>query len=61
MRHMDMYKGSAVSFYCGFSTNKDNQKMQLKNFRMKIATTLLSEASYIKELLRSSQRRRYMD
>ncbi|MFS7920704.1 hypothetical protein Hanom_Chr03g00227931 [Helianthus anomalus] len=48
MRHMDMYKWSAVSFYCGFSTNKDNQKMQLKNLRMKIETKLLSEANVYK-------------
>ncbi|MFS7920686.1 hypothetical protein Hanom_Chr03g00227741 [Helianthus anomalus] len=48
MRHMKMYKGSAVSFDCGFSTNKDTQKMQLKNLRMKIETKLLSEANVYK-------------
>ncbi|MFS7920684.1 putative papain-like cysteine peptidase superfamily [Helianthus anomalus] len=48
MRHMEMYKGSAVSFDCGFSTNKDTQKMQLKNLWMKIATKLLSEANVYK-------------
>ncbi|KAM0007261.1 hypothetical protein Hdeb2414_s0146g00813411 [Helianthus debilis subsp. tardiflorus] len=41
MRHMEMYKGGAISFECGFSTNKDIQKMRLKNLRMKIATKLL--------------------
>ncbi|MFS7994706.1 putative papain-like cysteine peptidase superfamily [Helianthus anomalus] len=49
MRHMELYKGSAISFECGFSTNKDIQKMQLKNLRMKIATKLLfSDANVYK-------------
>ncbi|MFS7962881.1 hypothetical protein Hanom_Chr08g00731721 [Helianthus anomalus] len=38
---MEVYKGSDVSFECGFSTNKAIQKMQLKNSRMKIATKLM--------------------
>ena len=50
MRHMEAYKGSDVSFECGFSTNKAVQKMQLKNLRMKIATKLLlSDVNVYKE------------
>ncbi|MFS7953461.1 hypothetical protein Hanom_Chr07g00618921 [Helianthus anomalus] len=49
MRHMEVYKGSDVSFECGFSTNKAIQKMQLKNLRMQIATKLLlSDANVYK-------------
>ncbi|KAM0000249.1 hypothetical protein Hdeb2414_s0438g00893801 [Helianthus debilis subsp. tardiflorus] len=52
MRHMEVYKGSDVSFECGFSTNKAIQKMQLKNLRMKIATELLlSDANVYKGIV----------